>query len=92
VEFGQVGFQDRRRVARRIAGYEDGAQQVGVFGGEKLDRRGHLVEFFGADVGAVGEAEVDLGTPLVAASLSHYLVLSRFKSPDGSSIHVAHQE
>ena len=66
MELLEIGFQNRRRIARWIAGYEDGKERwVGGCGrrernGDEVQHLGHFVELFGADVGAVGEAEVDL--------------------------------
>lgn len=63
VELGQVLLQGRWVVARRVAGDEDGEEgRVGVLGLDNVEHLGHLVELFGADVGAAGEAEVDLQT------------------------------
>jgi hypothetical protein len=60
VEFGEIGFEDGGSVAGRVAGYEDWGEYVWLGGLEEVDHAGHFVEFFGADVGAVGEAEIDL--------------------------------
>jgi hypothetical protein len=67
VEFGEVFFEDGRRVARWVAGYEEGEER-GVWVGEahEVDHAGHFVEFFGADVGTVGEAEINLSTTSVS--------------------------
>ena len=69
MELDEVGFQHGGRVARGIAGYEDG-EEIGrgcgggrKGGADKREHGGHFVEFFGADVGAVREAEVDLKFP-----------------------------
>ena len=45
-------------------------------GGDKIDHSGHLVEFFRADIRAVGEAEVDLFEILKSAGndVSTYLL------------------
>ena len=60
VELGQVGFEDGGRVAGGIDGDEERFEGVGGAGVEDVDCGGEFVEFVGADVGAVGEAEVDL--------------------------------
>jgi hypothetical protein len=60
VEFRKVGFHDCWGIAGRIARYENGTQHPGVRFLDEVDHVGHFVEFFGADVWAVGEAEVDL--------------------------------
>lgn len=63
VELGQVLLQGCWVVARGVAGDEDGEEgRVGVLGFDNVEHLGHLVELFGADVGAAGEAEVDLQT------------------------------
>ena len=60
MEFGEVGTQDGGGVSCGIAGDEDAAEGVGFFGLDDVDRGGHLVELVGADVRAVGEAEIYL--------------------------------
>ena len=62
MELGEIFLHDGRRVARGIARDDDGEQDVGAVGpvAHPVDHVGHLVELFGADVGAVGEAKVDL--------------------------------
>ncbi len=66
VELSEVGFHHRGRVARRVTGDEDGAQGLGRSRFDEVDHVRHFVEFFGADVRAVGEAEVDLGNIIVS--------------------------
>jgi len=74
VEFGEVGFEHGGGVAGGVAGDKDGEEGGvgGVRGGERearvdeVDHAGHFVEFFGADVRAVSEAEVDLGSHKLA--------------------------
>ena len=74
MEFGEVGFEHGGGVAGGVAGDEDGEEGGlgGVGGGERearadeIDHAGHFVEFFGADVRTVGEAEVDLGSHQLA--------------------------
>ena len=71
----QVAFQHRRCISGWIAGYEDGEERSSAGGrvdegesadailrggGNEVDHVGHFVKFFGTDVGAVGEAEIDL--------------------------------
>lgn len=61
VELDQVLLKSLGVVACGVAGDED--REEGVLGGlflDEVEHAGHLVEFFGADVGAAGEAEVDL--------------------------------
>jgi hypothetical protein len=60
VELVEVVAEDEGGVARRVAGYEEGPQDGAVLGGYDVDCAGHFVELVGADVGAVGEAEVYL--------------------------------
>ena len=60
MELGEVRFEDRGGVAGRIDGDEDWFEGVGRFYVEDVDCCTEFVEFVGADVGAVGEAEVDL--------------------------------
>ena len=66
MELFQIGLEHRRRVSCRITRYEEGEEGrvLGIAGGQSLvdeiEHAGHLVEFFGADVGTVREAEVDL--------------------------------
>ena len=66
VELLEVGFEDRGGIASGIAGDEDGEERR-VGGRARWERNedevqhlGHFVELFRTDVGAVGEAEVDL--------------------------------
>ena len=60
VELGQVFLEYARVVARGVACNHDGEEDVSAFGDDFVVHEGHFVEFVGADVGAVGEAEVDL--------------------------------
>lgn len=60
MELGEVGAQDGWRVSGWIAGDEDAAEGIGFFRLNDVDGCGHLVELVGADVGAMGEAKVDL--------------------------------
>ena len=61
MELGQIALHHGGRVARRIARDEDGQQHIGAaLALDNVNHDGHLVELLGADVGAVGEAEVDL--------------------------------
>ena len=62
VELPQVVLQDLGRVARRITRDEHRQEDILALGLRLhvVDDGGHFVELVGADVGAVGEAEVDL--------------------------------
>lgn len=63
VEFGEVGAQHGGCVAGRVAGYEDGQQRRSTTrdsGAHDVDGASHLVKLFGADIWAVGEAEIYL--------------------------------
>lgn len=62
VKLAQVLAQHLGRVAGRIASNEDGAENISTAGSlaDLVDDGGHLVKLIRADVGAVGEAEVDL--------------------------------
>lgn len=62
VEFGEVGGEHAGCVAGWVAGDEEGEDgREGGWGGVyEVDHLGHFVEFFGADVGAVGEAKINL--------------------------------
>lgn len=67
VELGQVLLQSCRVVARGIAGDEDGEEGgIGDLRFDNVEHLSHLVELFGADVGASGEAKVDLQTRSLA--------------------------
>lgn len=56
----KVAFEDAGGVAGGVAGYEEGEEVLLGFLGGEIDHAGHFVEFFGADVGAMGEAKIDL--------------------------------
>ena len=88
MEFGEVGFQYRGRVARGVAGYEDGEERGGGGGGggeggggdgvttccgDEVDDAGEFVQFVGADVGTVREAEIDLWAQQAVSMLSFSL-------------------
>lgn len=89
MELRKVGFQHGRCIPRRITRDEDGEERllgrvnvdegkpgdgVAFRGGDEVDHFGHFVEFFGADVRAVGEAKVDLRSRTwLAPSLHHDL-------------------
>jgi hypothetical protein len=60
VELGEVRSEDRGSVSCGIAGDENTSQAIWFFRLDNVDRGRHLVEFIWADVGAMGEAEVDL--------------------------------
>jgi hypothetical protein len=60
MKFRQVFLQHLGVVARRIAGDHEGEEHVSAFRDNLVVHEGHFVEFVGADVGAVCEAEVDL--------------------------------
>lgn len=62
VELAQILAQDLGRVSRGIAGNEDWPHDLlpAKLLAHLVDDLRHFVEFVGADVGAVGEAEVDL--------------------------------
>ena len=60
VEFLQVLLQDCRVIARGIACYHEWEEHFAARLDHLVVHEGHLVEFVGADVRAVGEAEVDL--------------------------------
>ena len=68
MELLEVFLRHRRRIACGVARYEDGSH--GVSGGlfDQVDYLRHLVQFFGADVGAVREAEVYLRLSLNMSS------------------------
>ncbi len=90
MEFGEVGFQHGGCVARGVAGYEDGEERGGgrggrgeggggdgvtPCGGDEVDDPGEFVEFVGADVGTVREAEIDLWAQ---QSISMHFLLDAF--------------
>lgn len=60
VEFGQVLLQHLGGVAFRVTGDEDGQDGAGALGLDQIKHAGHLVEFLRADIGAMGEAKVNL--------------------------------
>lgn len=60
VELGKVFLQDFGRVARGVASYHERSHDIATLFFDFLVHEGHLIEFVGADIGAVGEAEVDL--------------------------------
>ncbi len=60
VEFCQVFLEHLGVVARGVAGDHDGEENVAAFGDNFVVHEGHFVELVRADVGAVGEAKVDL--------------------------------
>jgi hypothetical protein len=60
VELGQVFLEDLGGVARRVAGDEQGQDSARALGFHEIKHARHLVEFFGADIGAVRKAEIDL--------------------------------
>lgn len=61
VELGEVALERRGVVAGRIARHKDGQKLVvGDLGIDNVQHAGHLVEFFGADVGAASESKIDL--------------------------------
>lgn len=60
MELLEVALKDRGRVACRVAGDEYGSHNVAGLRLDLIDHDRHLVEFFGANVRAVSEAEIDL--------------------------------
>jgi hypothetical protein len=62
VEFLQILAQNLRGITSRIAGNEDRKEKLVVLGGlsDLVNDLGHLVQLVRADIGAVGEAKVDL--------------------------------
>jgi hypothetical protein len=60
MEFCQVFLEHLGVVARGIACDHDGEDDVATFGDDFVVHERHLVELVWADVGTVGEAEVDL--------------------------------
>ena len=66
MEFLEVRFENRGCVASWVAGYEEREEGErrgwgrGKGRGDEVDHRGHFVELFRTNVGAVGEAKVDL--------------------------------
>ena len=102
MELLQIALQHRRGIARWVAGDEERKERssfaaawrvesrgtdTGIGGGgDEIDHFGELVEFFGADVGAVREAEVDLHASiniwlyLDPFTLSRYQAIARSRS------------
>jgi hypothetical protein len=60
VELGEIFLQDLWSIACRIAGNHERKQHFAALLNHLVVHECHLVELVGADVGAVGEAEVDL--------------------------------
>jgi len=60
MEFLQVFLRHRRRISCRVASYEDRSHDVAAGFFDEVDHLGHLVEFFGADVGTVCKSKIDL--------------------------------
>lgn len=86
VEFGEVGFDDGGGVAVGVAGDEDRGQDFAALGFDNVDHLGHLVELVGADVRAVGEAEIYLlGEGEGGCQLLHLLLLAMVRLRYGSS-------
>lgn len=85
MELAQVLAQHLGRVAGRIAGDEDGTENVSASGGlpDLVDDGSHLVQLIGADVGAVGEAEVDLSGCSGLVSIHRYV--EKYSSIDQST-------
>lgn len=60
VELAEVLLKRGRVVTGGVAGNENGEESIGGLLLDDIEHGGHLVELFGADIGASGEAEVDL--------------------------------
>ena len=87
MELFQIGLEHRRCVSCRITRYEEGEEGrvLGIAGGQSLvdeiEHAGHLVEFFGADVRTVREAEVDLVARAGCQRFPHTTTLIRKPQP-----------
>lgn len=60
VELAEVLLKRGRVVTGGVAGNENGEESIGGLVLDDIEHGGHLVELFGADIGASGEAKVDL--------------------------------
>lgn len=71
VELGQVLLQLPGPIARGVARHKDAVQAAGNLLLDNVNHVCHLVKLFGADVGAVGEAKVDLTVRAQSSLVSH---------------------
>lgn len=62
VELLQIFAQHLGAITSRVTGNENGQEKLVILGDlpNLVDNLGHLIQFVGADIGAVGETEVDL--------------------------------
>lgn len=71
VELHQVLAEHVGRVAGRVTRHKHGQQLAGLLGLDHVKHAAHFVEFFGANVGAVGEAKVDKGVAALEVRFRH---------------------